>query len=767
MPNEARTHNDNRSYVCFICRKKPVNARLGTNIWVIRNKLLELVREHFLGSYDPDDQKCVDGLCGSCRSKLIRIEAKKLPASALGTPFDQSQLEFPTTDMAELEGMVNCPCANCSIANSYCGSAGNTFGSRRPTSTGRPIKSANSPVPESETSQQTISPPEIESSTPNSETPQSPDNDTITICRKCLTEKRRGISHQCNITTRRENMEKLQSEDPKGAEIAASKIVKQKMATAKGEGSSTFSLQSGGSKPMNLPIPSPSKNVQAKYADPNTPIPAEQLSRLKVNANLSMNQTREVEKWVRANTGRKSVESGATEKVREDLKSLEPFFTWEHHFFDSSKAAERVDGKKVIRPIVYCHELQKLINHLREKRGFHSMTKHMIKLGADGGKQFLKFCINLIKEVNETESSPVQRKARSSYAKGSFSIRYKGSGVKLSIIIAIVQDVSESPDNLEVIWNLTRLNFIMYVPATDLKFTLSGVGMGSASSKYPCPFCTMPSCDFMRHFGESGELRTFADIKSNALQYQNAAAKSKSKVKLSSQDYLSCERFPLMKPNELPDTTFVLDFVPPPELHILLGITLELYKGLEKELEQNGSPVSALDWAKSVNAEPTAYHGGAFIGPHCIRLLEGTKKLYELLKSNNALSIGGRFGHALATFNEVRKACFGTVLHKDYKHAMEEFKEAYLKTGLQSQAIKTHICVGHVIQFLDRKKDSHPGKGLGHWSEQATETIHSDFDNMYVGSKYIRPLNHPEYADKLFACVVTYDSSHVGDEFCD
>ena len=370
MPDVPRTHDENRCYVCLICRRKPLNFKLGKNMWVIRNKLLELVQRHYQNLYDPDDQFEVDGICTTCRTKLYRVEKKELPASVLGAPIDKSQLYFPYKTHEELRDKQNCDCSNCIIATANAGQLGHDYGGRNQRS-----HSASAGRP-----------PEPEPEKPKTPPPTSPGGDTMTVCRNCLTEIRKGISHKCTLTQRRENIEKFQAPDPKGAQMAASKVVQQQIAEAQAGGSQNFQLQGGGNKPKNFPIPSPSKNVQAKYADPNTPIPATEFSKLKVNANLSMNQTRQVEKWLRANTGRKSVESGTTEKVREELKSLEPFFKWEYHFFDSSKKSERDGGNKVIRPIVFCHELQKLIKHLREKRGFHSMTKHMIKLGADGGK---------------------------------------------------------------------------------------------------------------------------------------------------------------------------------------------------------------------------------------------------------------------------------------------------------------------------------------------------------------------------------------------
>ena len=763
-----RTHDQNRAYVCLNCGKKPIRAQLGTTIWVIQGNLLEFVRRYIKGkqNYNPNFQRSMNGICGCCRQKLFRIEKnrienEKLRAenkplkptifSILGDPFDLSDLSFPNIPDNELAVKQNCPCSICLIAKETPANSPIKFGGRNqrsnPPSAGRPVNPDPVPVP--------IPKPLFAEAKP------------VKMCDKCLTVLGKGISHVCNLTTRRENMKKLQDEDPRGAEIAAAKVVEQKIADAKEGGSKNFELATGGSTPKKFPVPKSSKNVTAQHRD--EPIPSSALKNLKVNAGLNNNQVGKVASWVRAQKGANSFESNAMTKFREDLKTCKPFFKIEHHLFDSSKAAERTNGAKVRRPIVYCHQLGLLLEYLKQVRGYHEMTKYMLKLGADGGKQFLKFCINLIKEESEN-SSPAQRKTRYSYAKGAFSAKYKGSGVKLSIIIAIVQDVSESQHNLELIWRLTKLNHYNYTPAVDIKFTLSANGMGSASSTYPCPHCICKAIDFIKNFFTEQhlrDLRSVGDIKKNAKLYQEKAAAHKGQSKLSSAEWFNCEHAPLMVPADVQDSALILDLNPPQELHLMLGITLELYTELDKALEQNKCTIRAIEWARAVKAEPTAYHGGAFIGNDCVKLLNGTKKLYEMLQQNDALSVGGRVGNALEKFNNVRKACFGIELNPDYKNDIKEFAQAYLATGIQSKAVKPHIVVKHVPQFLDRRKDSHPGKGLGHWSEQTTEHIHGDFDHFYTTGNYNRPLGHKEYDEKLLACVVTYDSLHEGDEWCD
>ena len=67
----------------------------------------------------------------------------------------------------------------------------------------------------------------------------------------------------------------------------------------------------------------------------------------------------------------------------------------------------------------------------------------------------------------------------------------------------------------------------------------------------------------------------------------------------------------------------------------------------------------------------------------------------------------------------------------------------------------------HVIQFLNRKHKEYPGKGLGFFSEQASESVHYDWDNLWTGHKYKRSFEHKDYDSQLKKCGVAYNSRHA------
>ena len=110
----------------------------------------------------------------------------------------------------------------------------------------------------------------------------------------------------------------------------------------------------------------------------------------------------------------------------------------------------------------------------------------------------------------------------------------------------------------------------------------------------------------------------------------------------------------------------------------------------------------------------------------------------------------------LQAFNEVKKSCFGQTVANDFKISISKFAEAYDKLGV-SVTPKVHAVLVHIPEFLDQNL----GHGLGYWSEQASESVHYDFGDLWVTSSYKRSRNHKDYADQLLKFNVTYNSRHL------
>ena len=104
--------------------------------------------------------------------------------------------------------------------------------------------------------------------------------------------------------------------------------------------------------------------------------------------------------------------------------------------------------------------------------------------------------------------------------------------------------------------------------------------------------------------------------------------------------------------------------------------------------------------------------------------------------------------------------CFGQELKADFGAAIAHFSRDFRELE-KDPPLKVHILEAHVVQFLERQKDEFPGKGLGWFSEQASESVHHDWDELWIGNKYKRQIGDDDYDSQLKKCGVTYNSRHM------
>lgn len=146
------------------------------------------------------------------------------------------------------------------------------------------------------------------------------------------------------------------------------------------------------------------------------------------------------------------------------------------------------------------------------------------------------------------------------------------------------------------------------------------------------------------------------------------------------------------------------------------------------------------------------YHGGEFVGNDCHKLLKNVSILENIFEEEN-LSELRYFCKAFYSFKDVVSECFGSELCPDLFQKIDNFKEAYMMTKV-SITPKVHTVLHYVLEFVEMKSC-----GLGEYSEQSSETLHSDFKNQWSRYKIIK--SHPKYGEKLLNCVVDYNSKHL------
>ena len=183
------------------------------------------------------------------------------------------------------------------------------------------------------------------------------------------------------------------------------------------------------------------------------------------------------------------------------------------------------------------------------------------------------------------------------------------------------------------------------------------------------------------------------------------------------------------------------------ELHLLLGVVNHLIKTLCDLWPK------AKEWPSSLHIPIQPFHGGHFNGNDCMKLLRGVSKLQLLSEKENFVQAHDGFIQTLTLFKDVVTSCFGQNLDPGYESKIAQFQQSYIKLPI-SVTPKAHAVFFHVPQFIKMKK-----MGLGLFSEQATEALHSNFkvhcDN------YKRDSSHPDYAKHLLKCVTEYNSKKI------
>ncbi len=89
------------------------------------------------------------------------------------------------------------------------------------------------------------------------------------------------------------------------------------------------------------------------------------------------------------------------------------------------------------------------------------------------------------------------------------------------------------------------------------------------------------------------------------------------------------------------------------------------------------------------------------------------------------------------------RGCFGNRLRPGWQQVIDEFRAAYLATGL-SMTTKLHVILSHVRAFCELK-----GVGLGIFSEQPGETLHHDFLKTLANINPPKKKSHPNYGAKV------------------
>ena len=571
------------------------------------------------------------------------------------------------------------------------------------------------------------------------------------ICSRCKKEIGKGLPHStCTIASSSVNISSQVLELPsKQQEQVVSKLLSRKATHELGKGgfhkNVALKLATKGRSAFVTLNPKPSKAVYFSE---------ESLANLQAymgHSNLAM---KKVSHWLSVHVGRKGLPPYIRSTLSHQGKTLEDFYKIQWMEFDIS------GGKVEKRPVFY-GDAQDIVHKVCEEREI--VGPCFIKLMADSGQGSFKISLSIMPEgydpVDAEDTDCL--KARTTYSEGGQVYKGKLSGVKRLIILVNVPDINESWSNLKKLWDLAGINKISYLLCADIKLSLTALGLQTATSMHPCPYCFV-SLRQLRgtepvegdDVGSPDEHTTQCDLFNTTFKERTFGNRSDELTKFREMGGLKLKHARLCNSTvndsilQEDDDIRVLEKVPFPELHIMEGILNHLFWSKGGLVDILGRE-KAMEWAIKCNVVSAGYHGEVFEGPASRKLLKNSNFLLSkefLVGVRDPLSLIPLVT-TLQAFNKLVEASIGCNLLKGNIAALlEKFTVAYMTTGL-SVPLKVHVTMEHLIPSLANLG----GRGFGLTSEQTGESVHHHFQSKFWARYKVSTLTNPNFENAWFS----------------
>ena len=137
------------------------------------------------------------------------------------------------------------------------------------------------------------------------------------------------------------------------------------------------------------------------------------------------------------------------------------------------------------------------------------------------------------------------------------------SGVNKAIILAYCEDLQESHYNMGIILELLQIHELHGVIASDLKLINIILGLSSQGGKYTCVYCEEEKKEL-----STGRLRSFGRLNECFAGYVAQGSKERNM-----KNHYNVIHECLLDGDP---ETLVLHIIPPPELHLLMGVVNHL-----------------------------------------------------------------------------------------------------------------------------------------------------------------------------------------------
>ena len=731
------THEENRRKVCAPCGRKIkfVNKRLS---FQINDHQENLIKEKLCPQFDKSNSKYPRSICATCRTILCEHANGETKRQLPKMPnYGDLTLPEETTNISK-----NCNCYICLTGrNNRHESVMKGKGNKRKFIGQIDIGLSSAFV--------------IEKFKQISLKPKTSSYNKV--CGKCFQIIGKGKNHRCRSysTTAQNLIKNIGNKLPeKQQEKIASTLIKNKL--------QADNVKINNSKNIPLSLSTGGKNLRiiVKPDIKKIYFDEEKIYNYQVHTTSSLNQMKKFLNFLRTSSGKNSVPKNMYQKMSDRGKILKNLYKNDNYDFEVEKSE-----CKEKRPVVWA-DAEELVEAVISERKITG--RHVIKVMADGGQGFFKICFTILPESylaeNEytfpidLEYDGVPEKKRKLYSEGgSISCEAKLTSVKKVILLCIVPQIKESYDNVKLLFDLVQINRISFKFASDFKLLLIVNGQQTATSTCPCPYCfitlqELKDCQSLKDTesvdDESRKLKTYGDLKNDFNKYCSLG-KDKKKAK----DCHSTINQPLFDEN---DDVYVLEKCVIPELHILQGFVNHLFwDGLVPLLGKD----QALIWPKKCNLVSKNYHGEIFEGNACRKLLKKTDALNdpEIYKDVGLLKILP-FISAFKAMNKLVHISFSTKLEgsaAELHQVIREVRQTFLSTQV-TETLKIHVATAHIENCLDFLS----GAGLGLWSEQTGEAIHTEFLK-YWALYRINLISDPRYGKQLLKAGIDFSSRHI------
>ena len=458
-----------------------------------------------------------------------------------------------------------------------------------------------------------------------------------------------------------------------------------------------------------------SKDLVAHYSKmkENPLTEAEVIDIIKDN-NLSDKQLLNICKFLRNKWGRGIITPNISLKLIKRKSILDQFFCERQLDSKTELYFKSKRGKILSRSVTYCHDLPGLIAFKKLLENVEDTIENVI--GVDDGKQVMKIVWNWSLLTKNDKGKD------------------KLMGPKRSIILAAVSKVKESYHNISVLMKLTNLNEVEYLFSMDLKLINICIGIGTHSSRHPCPY---GEC-YRDRTGSwvKGQDRTVNNIREHQIKWTKSSVnKILNRAKL--KNYMNCENDPLLGGDK---DKPIINMIPPPPLHtILLGPVNHVLKELEQRYPKILKTLSKLHIQRS------KYHGRSFEGNQCRAIL----KKVHLLEIPPVLV---EFKDVLLSIDQLYQLCNSQLLSSNYHKTIDNFRSAWYKLVDEyniSTTPKEHILLDHLEDYFENCNVT-----LIKTSDELTENMHQVMNRRMMRSfYYVKDVSNPAHGARLFRAV--------------